>query len=291
MPTACKPNIPRIVGALHINKPKLPHFTEDFEEEELAPAVAELKPKFNEEHSRLRSERQRTLQWHYDIGTIVAKHYADVQRERAKCNQKMYGERFFDRLTEMIPDVPPQLLHKCYRLATVYTPKAFRELTKHDVITPSHALQLAALGDPKDRAYFEAKVIEERLTYKELVDAIKRKFGVRRKPGAGRPMKVPRNVTKALIHLSEQSTAYRHLHEKIWFGEKFNIAEKVPDLPSSLLSDELREQLGDALNACESLASVAEAEAKELRGVIALVDKRMAAQAECDRKAAEEGDE
>lgn len=129
MPTACKP----------INQPERPHFTEDFEEDELAPAVAALKPKFTEEHSRLRSERQRTLRWHYDIGKIVAKHYADIQRERERIGQNMYGERFFDRLTEMMPGVPPQLLQRCYRLATVYDSKAFGELIKHDVITPSHA--------------------------------------------------------------------------------------------------------------------------------------------------------
>jgi hypothetical protein len=62
MPTAYK----------SINQPKTPHFTEDFQEEELAPAIADLKPKFTEERSRLRSERQRTLRWHYDIGKIVA---------------------------------------------------------------------------------------------------------------------------------------------------------------------------------------------------------------------------
>jgi hypothetical protein len=132
------------------SRPEKPHFTEDFEEEELAPAITELKPKFTEERSRLRSERQRTLRWHYDIGKIVAKHYADVRREREKHNQSMYGERFFDRLTEEIPGVPPQLLQKCFCLANVYNAKAFGELIKHDAIAPSHALQLAALGDAKD---------------------------------------------------------------------------------------------------------------------------------------------
>ncbi len=234
----------------------------------------------------MRSERQRTLLWHYDIGAIVAKHYSDVQRERAKCNQKMYGERFFERLTEKMPGVPPQLLQKCFRLATAYSTKTFRELIKHDVITPSHVLQLAALGDPKERAEFQAKVIAESLTSQQLYDAIKQKFGVRRKPGAGRPFKVPSSLTKALIHLSTQGDAYVRAHGQIWFGEDFNIAEQVPDLPPSLLSDKLREQLGDALKACEKLSSVAEAEASELRTVIELVDKRMAAQAEFDRKAA-----
>src|SRR5512140_1455275 len=150
MPTTC------------IRKPAKPHFTEDFEEEELATAITELKPKFTEERRRLRSERQRTLRWHYDIGKIVAKHYTDVSREREKYNQSMYGERFFDRLTEEIPGVPPQLLQKCFCLANVYNPKAFSDLLKHDAITPSHALQLAALGDAKDIAYFQKKTIAER---------------------------------------------------------------------------------------------------------------------------------
>jgi hypothetical protein len=104
---------------------------------------------------------------------------------------------------------------------------------------------------------------------------------------------VPSSLTKALTHLNAQSSAYLHAHEKIWFGENFNIAEVVPDLPASSLSENLREQLGEALKGCESLASVAEAEAQaeELRSAIELVDKRMAAQAKCDRKAAQEDEE
>jgi hypothetical protein len=200
----------------------------------------------------------------------------------------MYGERFFDRLTEEIPGVPPQLLQKCFCLANVYSPKAFGELIKHDAITPGHALQLAALGDPKDIAFFQRKVIAERLTYRQLYDAIKKKFGVRRKRGAGRPYKVPSSLTKALTHLSTQATAYRHAHGKIWFGEQYNIAAVVQDMPPGLPSEGLRKQLAEALEGCESLASVAEAEAQELRSAIELVDRRMAAQARCEQQAREE---
>ena len=227
MQTTCKPPKRPIVGALPINNPEAPHFIDDFEEEELLPAITELKPKFTEERNRLRSERQRTLQWHYDIGTIVAKHYTVVQSEREKYGQKMYGDHFFDRLTALIPNVPTHLLHKCYRLPIFYNPTAFSELIKHDVITPSHALQLAALGDPKDIAAFQAKVIAEHWTYKQLFDAIKQKFGVRRKPGAGRPMKVPRDVTKALIHLNAQADNFIRCNERVWFGEHFDIIESL----------------------------------------------------------------
>jgi hypothetical protein len=288
MQTACKPNSRPIVGALRINRPEAPHFTEDFDEEELEPAVTELKPKFTEERSRLRSERQRTLQWHYDIGTIVGKHYAVVQREREKHNQSMYGERFFDRLTALIPDVPTHLLHKCYRLATVYNPKAFRELIKHEVITPSHALQLAALSDAKDRAHFQAKVIAEGLTYKQLYDAIKQKFGVRRKPGAGRPMKVPRDVTKALIHLNAQADNFIHCNERVWFGAQFDIIESLTDLPSSLLSDQFKKQLTAAAETCEKLAELANTDAERLREALSEVERRMALQAKFEQQAQEE---
>ena len=271
-----------------IRKPEKPYFTEDFEEEELAPAIAELKPKFTEERSRLRSERQRTLRWHYEIGKIVAKHYADVKREREKYNQSMYGERFFDRLTEEIPGVPPQLLQKCFCLANVYNPKAFSELIKHDAITPSHALQLAALGDAEDRIYFQKRVITERLTYKQLYDAIKEKYGVRRKPGAGRPMKVPRNVTKALIHLRAQADNFIHCNGQVWFGEQFDITASLADVPTSVLNEEVRERLTEAAETCEKLAALAEADAQKLRKALSHVERRMAAQARIEQQAQEE---
>jgi hypothetical protein len=272
-------------ACIAINKPEKPHFTEDFQEEELTPAITELKPMFTEQRSRLRSERQRTLRWHYDIGKIVAKHFADVKRERDKHKQSMYGERFFDRLTENLLGVPPQLLAKCFRLVQAYNPKAFAELAKHDAITPSHALQLAALGDARDRAHFQEKVIDERLTCKQLFDAIKRKFGVRRKPGAGRPMKVPSSVNKALIHLRTQADNFIHCNEQVWFGEQFDIVESVSDLPTTLFSDQFKEQLSETAETCERLAQLAEADAKKLREAISEVERRMAIQAECDRKA------
>ena len=104
-------------------------------------------------------------------------------------------------------------------------------------------------------------------------------------------MKVPSSLTKALTHLSTRAIDYRNAHEKIWFGEQYNIAEAVPDLPPGLLSEGLREQLADALAGCEELATVAGDQAAELCTALALVDKRMAAQAEWDRKAAEEDDD
>ena len=87
------------------------------------------------------------------------------------------------------------------------------------------------MGDAKDRADFQAKVIAEaRLTYKQLYDAIKQKFGVRRKPGAGRPMKIPRDVTKALIHLNAQADNFIHCNEQVWFGNQFDIVESLADV-------------------------------------------------------------
>ena len=65
----------------------------------------------------------------------------------------------------------------------------------------------------------------------------------------------------------------------------------MADLSPGLFSDGLRKQLADALEGCESLATVAEEEANQLRETLALVDRRMAAQEEADRKAAEAFDE
>ena len=102
---------------------------------------------------------------------------------------------------------------------------------------------------------------------------------------------MPSSLTKALTHLSAQASAYRHAHDKIWFGEQYNIADVVQDMPPGLPSEGLRKQLAEALEGCESLAAVAQAEAQELlASAIELVDRRVAAQAEYDRKAAEEDD-
>ena len=268
-----------------VNSTKPPHSTVDFDEDELKPAIDELRPV-------CLKQRCDTLQSYHSLGKLVAKHYVRVERERTKANDTMYGQHFFDKLADAIQLVTAGTLRACFNLFYYYPEgPAFRELSSHKEISPTHALRLASIEDDQLRKELQEKVIDENLTVRDLEREIAKDQPRPRKRGAGRPFKVPSSLKKALTHLNEQSTLYRHAHEKIWFGEQFNIAEKVPDLPSSVLSEDLRGQLEEALEGCESLASVAAVEAEELRKVIALVDKRMAVQAECNRKAAEEGEE
>lgn len=280
--TLTKPRSASIRPAVNDNMPSRPCF--DFEDEELNPAIEELRP-------LCLKQRSDTLQWYRTLGKLVAKHYERVEKEREKFNDTMYGQHFFNKLAEAIQVVSAAILRMCFNLFYYYPEPAFRELSSHKAITPTHALRLASIEDASLRTELQEKVIDENLSVKDLEREIKANQPKPRNRGAGRPFKVPSSLTKALTHLSAQSDAYVRAHKQIWFGEEFNIADQVPDLASSQLSDKLREQLDDALKACESLANIAEAEAEELRSVIELVDKRMAAQAECDRKAAEEGDE
>jgi hypothetical protein len=278
-PANVKTRPANIMPAVNDSRPSHPSF--DFEDDELNPAIEELQPLCIQ-------QRSDTLQWYRTLGKLVAKHFVRVQKEREKHNDTMYGQHFFNRLADAIKVVSAAMLRMCFNLYYYYPEPAFRELSNYKAISPTHALKLASINDGPLRQKLQEKVIEKNLSVKDLEHEIKANQPKPRKRGAGRPFKVPSSLTKALTHLNAQSDAYVRAHKQIWFGEEFNIADQVPELPSSLLSDKLRDQLGDALKACESLVSVAEAEAQELRGVIDLVDKRRAAQAECDRKAEEE---
>jgi hypothetical protein len=281
--TLTKPRPANVIPAVNDRKPS--HSSFDFEDEELAPAIEELRP-------LCLKQRSDTLQWYRTLGKLVAKHYVRVEKERENFNGTMYGQHFFDRIADAIKVVSAAMLRMCFNLYYFYPDgPAFRELSSHKEISPTHALKLASISDGQLRRTLQQKIIDKNLSVKDLEHEIKKAQLKPRKPGAGRPFKVPSSLSKALAHLNAQSSAYLHAHEKIWFGESFNIAEVVPDLPASSLSENLREQLGEALKGCESLASVAEAEAQELRSAIELVDNRMAAQAECNRKAIEEDEE
>ena len=205
-----------------------------------------------------------------------------------KRNETMYGQHFFECLAKAIEVVSAAQLRLCFNLFYYYSEgPAYRELAKQEAISPTHALRLASISEGPLRRELQEKVVEENLSVRDLDREIKKTQPKPRKRGAGRPFKVPSSLTKALTHLSTQAEVYRKAHEKIWFGEEYNISQVVPDLASSQLSKELRKQLVEALEGCESLATVAEEEANQLRETLALVDKRMAAQAEADRKAAE----
>jgi hypothetical protein len=264
-----------------VNNCRPEHRSFDFEDEELGPAIAELRPLCLKQPTD-------TLQWYRTLGKLVAKHYVRVQKEREKYNDTMYGEHFFERLAEAIQVVSAGMLRMCFNLYYFYDDAAFRDLSSHKAVSPTHALRLASIHDGKLRRKLQDMIVEENLTVRELDAEIKRhEPELPRKRGAGRPFKVPANLTRALTHMSAQSNNYQRAHWEVWFGEKYNIADVVPDLPASLLTDDLRKQLEEALEGCESLISIAEAEAEQLREALQTVERRMAAQAECDRKAAE----
>jgi hypothetical protein len=274
---------PRPVNQIpEVNNSRPAHRSFEFEEEELNPAIEELRP-------LCLKQRTDTLQWYRTLGKLVANHHVRVQKEREKYNDTMYGEHFFERIAGAIEVVSPLMLRMCFNLYYFYQDEAsFRELANHKAISPTHALRLASINDGRLRRKLQDKVVEENLTVRELDAEIKRhEPKLPRKRGAGRPFKVPANLTRALAHMSAQSNNYQRAHEEVWFGDKYNIADVVPDLPASILTDDLRNQLEEALQGCESLISVAEAEAEQLREVLEVVDRRMAAQAECDRIAAE----
>jgi hypothetical protein len=279
--TLTKPRPVRVIPAVNDRKPE--HRSVDFQEEELDPAIEELRP-------LCLKQRADTLQGYHRFGGLVAKHYERVEKEREKYNRTMYGQHFFERLADAIQVFSAVTLRLCFNLYYYYPEgPAFRDLASHKTISPTHALRLASINEGPLRRKLQEKVIDEKLTVRDLDRAIKAAYPKpRRKKGAGRPYKVPSSLTKALIHITAQSDTYRRAHEDIWFGEKFNIAVAVPDIPADRLSDSLRQQLEETLKGCESLARVAEAEVKELRSVLAQVDERRAAQAECDRKASEE---
>jgi hypothetical protein len=278
--TLARPATPRhVMPAVNDYKPD--HRCFDFDEDELDPAIAELRP-------LCLKQRTDTLQWYQTLGKLVAKHYVRVKEERERHNDTMYGEHFFERLADAIQVVSPAMLRVCFNLYYFYPEgPAFRELTSHKTISPTHALRLASIGDGPLRKQLQEKVIAENLTVRDLDREIKRHQPKPRRRGAGRPYKVPSSLTRALTHLSTQASTYKHAHENIWFGDEYNIAEVVQDMSPGLPSEGLRQQLAEALEGCESLVSVAQAEAEQLRSAIELVDRRMAAQAEYDSKATE----
>ena len=101
-------------------------------------------------------------------------------------------------------------------------------------------------------------------------------------------MKVPRNVSKALVHLNTQADNFIRCNERVWFGEHFDIIESLTEIPTSLLNDSFKEQLTEAAETCEKLARMADADAQKLREALSHVERRMTAQAESDQQAQEQ---
>ncbi len=269
---------------------------DDFEAEDITPAAKQLGSMWQNDRRLCENERTRSLQWHYDFGTAVAEHYEAVEKERKHYGMSMYGDRFFQRVADAINaesarKVSWQLLHQCYTLVGTYGEEAFEELCQHDEITPSHALYLARIKIDALRTELQTNVVTEKWTVEELYKAHIEKFGPRRKPGAGRPLKTPKHPKAAIVHLTAQAQKFIKANDEIWFGAAFDIPTAVNDMPSSTLTDELKQQLSEAAELCNQLAEKASEKVEVLRGVLADVERRLQLQADHDRRVREESEE
>jgi hypothetical protein len=254
----------------------------EFDDEDVESAVAELRP-VCEEH------RRNTLEFYQRLGKLVAKHYDRIAKERAKSGMSMYGSRFFQRLGKEL-NYPWQRLYDSYTLVKAYDDAKFTSLCKQPEVTLSHAIQLAHIHDKKERKKLQQKVAEDGLSVQGLQNEILGKHGRQRRPGAGRPLKVPKNVSDAVTHMLSQGTKFQKLNSQAWFGDAFDIREGVRDVPADKLTDVFKARVNQAANLYDQLAETTVQNADVLREIAADIEERMQAQVELEQQWKEEGE-
>jgi hypothetical protein len=264
-------------------------FADDFEDEDVEPALADLRPLCEELRTIDETHRKRSLEYYRELGGVVAEHYERVREEREKLRYSMYGSRFFRRLGRDL-GFPWNYLYDSYRLVTTYNEREFKAICKQPAITATHALQLAGIGDKADRKELQQKVVEEGLSVRELQNAFREKYGLRRQPGAGRPVMVPKNVKAAVTHMLSQAEKFDKLHREAWFCDAFDLREEIAGTPADKLSDELRESVSQTTEVFDQLAETTVQSARVLREILADVQNRMQAQAELEQQWKEEGE-
>ncbi len=262
---------------------------DDFEEEDIEPALDDLRPLCEELRMIDENHRKRSLDFYSELGAAVTEHYERVRKEREELRYSMYGDRFFRRLGRDL-GFPWLLLYQSYRLVNSYNDREFDALCEQPAITATHALQLAGISDKADRKQLQQKVVEERLSVRELQNAIQEKYGRRRQPGAGRPPKLPKSVKGAVTHMLSQAEKFDKLHREAWFCDAFDLREEIVETPANKLTDELRESVGQTADAFDELAETTVQSAKVLREILADVQDRMQTQAELEQQREEEGE-
>jgi hypothetical protein len=255
---------------------------QDFEGEDVESAVAELRP-VCEEH------RRDSLAFYQKLGKLVAKHYDRIAKDRAKSGLSMYGSRFFRRLGKEL-NYPWQRLYDSHTLVKAYDDAKFSSLCKQPQITLSHAIQLAHIHDEKERTRLQQKVAKEGLSVRGLQDEILAKYGRQRRPGAGRPLTVPKNASQAVTHMLSQGTKFQKLNSQAWFGDAFDIEEAAGEIPADKLTEEFKTRVSQAADLYDELAETTVQNAKVLREIESDIEQRILEQARVEQEAAEEGE-
>ncbi len=254
---------------------------QDFEDDDVESAVTELRP-VCEEH------RRNSLAFYQKLGKLVAKHYDRIAKERAKSGLSMHGSRFFRRLGKEL-NYPWQRLYDSHTLVRAYDDAKFTTLCKLPEVTLSHAIQLAHIHDSTERKTLQQKVAKEGLSVRGLQSEILAKHGRQRRPGAGRPLAVPKSASEAVTHMLSQGTKFRNLNSQAWFGDAFDIRAGVRDIPADRLTDVFKARVSQAADLYDQLAETTEQYAGVLREIAADIGERQEVQAALERQRKAQG--
>ncbi len=123
-----------------------------------------------------------------------------------------------------------------------------------------------------------------------LQSEILAKHGRQRRPGAGRPLTVPKNASEAVTHMLSQGTKFQKLNSQAWFGDAFDIAAGVRDIPADRLTDVFKTRVSQAADLYDQLAETTEQYAGVLREIAADIGNGRRFRRHSNGKVKEEGE-
>jgi len=247
-----------------------------------APDYEDIAPAAEETRSALEKERADSLQGAYRVGRIIEKHHKKCAE---KCDgfESQHSDRFFEHLAAE-SGFAVGMLRAYHKLVMEFPGKAYDKLCDIPHMSVSMAKRLASISILEDRETLIARVEKEGLTVRELEKAIREMYGRRRKAGAGRKSRVPKNVNAALTNLSTQIDKFVSSSNSIWFGSEYDLGTELAKVPADKLTDEFIAKLGDVVEHLKSLAEIARQNAQTIAGVIPEAERRKNAQAEIEEQ-------
>lgn len=187
----------------------------------------------------------------YELGEAVNRTI-----ENASKNKEKYSNKTIETFAEKL-DCNPATLYNAARVYRAFSDENFRALAdlQHEdgwKLKWTHFVYLAHQSVAKQRQKLGERAFRERWTTSKLFDQLKSNKDKNDKRGR-EPKLVPKTIGDCLSTISSQALHIIDLADTNWFGDKFNIIERLRDEPIDAISEEL---LGDINQAIADMRSV-----------------------------------
>ena len=239
---------------------------QDWQNEAIEASIKPIQSQLDEMKALCESQNQYNVQTYFDLGKIIG----DPRVVSVGTDLTIQRVNLYDVLAELTGrDV--RYLHGARMFAAKFSEAQLIKLIEAKVPV-THVRHLVAVSDDSNRDRLIDAVIEQGWTVEELRDA-KREVQGNKRPGSGRPRKVPKDLASGLSSFIKTTESAKNIFEQTLFCEAFDLPSEICSEPPDDLTEEMRDRVQHGIDLLRALVDLEQDYIERLAGALQRFDE------------------